>query len=62
MAVHGSVQSAALGRARRLVAHHAGPDGPPLGALLAAAVPAVEALRSQTARAAMLLLQARPLF
>lgn len=49
----------ALAAARRLVAFHAGPGGPPLGPLLAAAVPAVDALRSQTARSAMLLLQAR---
>ena len=50
----------ALAAARRLVARHVGPGGPPLGPLMAAAVPAVDALRSQTARSAMLLLQARP--
>ena len=49
----------ALAAVRRLVAFHAGPGGPPLGPLLAAAVPAVDALRSQTARSAMLLLQVR---
>ncbi|KAK9842512.1 hypothetical protein WJX81_003445 [Elliptochloris bilobata] len=50
-------QNDALSASRRLVARHAGPGGLPLGPLLAAAVPAVDALRSQTARAAMLLLQ-----
>ncbi len=52
-------QNGALAAARRLLRHHAQGGGFQAAPLLAAAVPAVDALRSQTARAAMLLLQAR---
>ncbi len=50
----------ALQDSRRLIQHHSSVVQKHLSALVSAVSPAVEALRSQTARAALVALQASP--
>lgn len=55
-----STAAQAINDARRLVQHHASTVEPQLHALVAAALPAVDALRSQTAKDALSLIQVLP--